>query len=86
MAAFLQKLFKSRKPAAPTRKTPARAQPTAVPAEDKRAEQKNELREEQLQALQASPTQNVAAGLANEGVTADIRFRAANLLQDAELL
>lgn len=82
MAAFFQKLFKSRKPAAPDRKAPARAQPTAVPAEDKRAE----LREEQLQALQTTPTQDAAAGLAVDGLTADIRFRAANLLHSAELL
>ncbi|MGO1462679.1 MAG: DUF349 domain-containing protein [Marinobacter sp.] len=82
MAAFFQKLFKSRKPAATTRNTPARTQPTAVPVEDKRAE----LRAEQLHALQSSPTQDAAAGLAIEGLTADIRFRAAGLLQNTELL
>ena len=82
MAAFLQKLFKSRKPTAPDRKTAARAQPVAVPAEDKRAD----LREEQLQALQSTPTQEVAAVLASEGLTADIRRRAADQLQDAKLL
>ncbi|MGO1501972.1 MAG: DUF349 domain-containing protein [Marinobacter sp.] len=86
MAAFLQKLFKSRKPAAHRRKSPASPQPTAEPAEDKRAELKKELREEQLQALQATPTQDVAASLCVEGLTADIRLRAADLLQDAELL
>lgn len=82
MAAFLQKLFKSRKPTTPDRKTAPRAQPVAVPAEDKRAD----LRDEQLQALQAAPTQEVAAGLAIEGLTADIRLRAAEQLQGAELL
>ncbi|RBW51379.1 DUF349 domain-containing protein [Marinobacter sp. F3R11] len=82
MAAFLQKLFKSRKPTAPVRKTTAQAQPVTAPAEDKRAE----LREQQLQALQAAPTQEVAAGLAIEGITADIRLKAADQLQDAELL
>jgi hypothetical protein len=82
MAAFLQKLFKSRKPTAPDRKTAPRAQPDAVPAEDKRAD----LRDEQLQALQAAPTQEVAAGLAIDGLTADIRLRAAEQLQGAELL
>jgi exonuclease SbcC len=82
MAAFLQKLFKSRKPTAPDRKTTPRAQPDAVPAEDKRAD----LRDEQLQALQAAPTQEVAAGLAIDGLTADIRLRAAEQLQGAELL
>lgn len=82
MAAFLQKLFKSRKPAAPERKVPARAQPIAAPVEDRRAE----LREEQLQALQATPTQEVAASLAVEGLTADTRIRAAELLVDEELI
>lgn len=83
MAALFQKLFKSRKSAAPARKAAAQhAQPTAAPVEDKRAE----LREEQLQALQASPTQDTAANLAIEGLTADIRLRAASLLHNAELL
>jgi len=83
MAAFLQKLFKSRKSITATdRKTKAQVQPVAAPVEDKRAE----LREEQLQALQANPAQEVAAGLAIEGLTADIRLRAANQLQEAELL
>jgi len=82
MAAFLQKLFKSRKPAAPERKAPARVQPTAAPVEDRRAE----LREEQLQTLQTTPTQQVAAGLAVEGLTADTRIRAAELLVDEELI
>ncbi|SOB75984.1 protein of unknown function [Marinobacter sp. LV10R510-11A] len=86
MAAFFQKLFKSRKPTAPARKAPARTQPIAAPAEDKRAELKKERREEQLQTLQSSPTQDVAAGLAVEGLTADIRLRAADLLLDAELI
>tara|TARA_R110002096_G_scaffold180997_1_gene358321 strand:+ start:15531 stop:18005 length:2475 start_codon:yes stop_codon:yes gene_type:complete len=85
MAAFLQKLFKSRKSTtAPDRKAKAKApaQPVAAPVEDKRAD----LREEQLQALQAPPTQEVAAGLAIEGLTADIRLRAVNQLEEAELL
>ncbi|WP_417546503.1 DUF349 domain-containing protein [Marinobacter sp.] len=83
MAAFLQKLFKSRKSTTATdRKTKTQMQPVAPPVEDKRAE----LREEQLQALQATPTQEVAAGLAIEGLTADIRLRAVNQLQEAELL
>ncbi|MDN6319047.1 MAG: DUF349 domain-containing protein [Marinobacter sp.] len=82
MAAFFQKLFKSRKPATPARKASARTQPTVAPAEDKRAE----LRQEQLQTLQTSPTQDTAADLAIEGLTADIRFKAAGLLQNAELL
>ncbi|WP_417519235.1 DUF349 domain-containing protein [Marinobacter sp.] len=82
MAAFLQKLFKSRKPKESDRKTESRAHPVAVPAEDKRAN----LREEQLQTLQATPTQEVAAVLATEGLTADIRRSAADQLQDAKLL
>lgn len=82
MAAFLQKLFKSRKPATPNRKAEARAQPIAAPAEDTRAD----VRAEQLRALKAGPTQEVAASLAVKGVTVDIRLKAAELLQGAELL
>lgn len=82
MAAFLQKLFKPRKPATPDRKAEARTQPTAVPAEDTRAD----MRAEQLRALKAGPTQEVAADLAVKGVTVDIRLKAAEQLQSAELL
>ncbi|WP_309045568.1 DUF349 domain-containing protein [Marinobacter sediminicola] len=82
MAAFLQKLFKSRKPAPSGRKAPDRPQPPAEPVEDKRAE----LREEQLQMLQGTPSQEIAANLAIEGSTADIRLRAADLVQDGDLL
>lgn len=86
MTAFFQKLFKSRKSAAPTRKAPVSAPPTATPAEDDRAALRKELREEQLLALQSAPTQDIAASLAIEGATADIRSRAANLLHDTERL
>lgn len=82
MAAFLQKLFKPRKPATSDRKAEARTQPTAVPAEDTRAD----IRAEQLRALKAGPTQEVAADLAVKGVTVDIRLKAAEQLQSAELL
>ncbi|MDO6825436.1 DUF349 domain-containing protein [Marinobacter sp. 1_MG-2023] len=83
MAAFLQKLFKSRKStSAPDRKAKAQAQPVAAPVEDKRAE----LREEQLKALNAAQTQEAVAGLAIEGLTADIRLKAVSQLEDAELL
>lgn len=83
MAAFLEKLFKSRKPASPHRKpqTPTE-QRTDKPEENKRAE----LREEQLKALQADPGQKAIAGLATEGVTATIRLEAAHQLTDTELL
>lgn len=82
MAAFLQKLFKSRKPAPSGRKAPDRPQPPAEPVEDKRAE----LREEQLHMLQGTPSQEIAANLAIEGSTANIRLRAADLVQDGDLL
>jgi len=82
MAAFLQKLFKSRKPVVSGRKAPDRPHPQAEPVEDKRAE----LREEQLQMLQGTPSQEIAANLAIEGSTADIRLRAADLVQDGDLL
>ena len=70
MAAFLQKLFKSRKPVVSGRKAPDRPHPPAEPVEDKRAE----LREEQLQMLQGTPSQEIAANLAIEGSTARTRI------------
>ncbi|HEA51959.1 DUF349 domain-containing protein [Marinobacter antarcticus] len=83
MAAFLQKLFKSRKPTAQDRKAADRAtQPVAAPPVDKHAE----LREEQLQALRTTPTQEIAARLTIEGLTSEIRLRAAGELQDMALL
>jgi len=78
MAAFIQKLFRSRKTteAAPkSRKTPP---PAPVEQEDTRAS----LREEQLGTLEASPSQEVLAALAIEGATADIRQSAASRLTE----
>ncbi len=78
MAAFIQKLFKSRKTseAAPSnRKAP---QPEPVKQEDTRASQ----REEQLRTLEGSPSQSVLAKLAIEGTTAEIRQSAAGRLTE----
>ncbi|GGE79004.1 hypothetical protein GCM10011533_34160 [Streptosporangium jomthongense] len=82
MAAFLERLFKSRKTAAPGKKAPPQTQQATESAEDKRAV----MRQEQLQALQAHPSEDAAAILAIEGLTAEIRLKAAGFLQDAELL
>ncbi len=82
MAAFIQKLFKSRKTpdAAPkSRKAP---QPAPVEQEDTRATQ----REEQLRTMEGSPSQDVLAKIAIEGVTADIRQTAASRLTEESSL
>lgn len=78
MAAFIQKLFKSRKTTEAAPKNRKAAQPEPVEQEDSRATR----REEQLATLEGSPAQSVLAKLAIEGVTADIRQAAAGRLTD----
>ncbi|TYC59016.1 DUF349 domain-containing protein [Marinobacter sp. BW6] len=78
MAAFIQKLFKSRKTTEVAPKHRKATQPEPAEQEDTRASQ----REEQLATLEGSPSQSVLAKLAVEGVTADIRQTAAGRLTD----
>ncbi|SNC75473.1 protein of unknown function [Marinobacter sp. es.048] len=78
MAAFIQKLFKSRKTTEATPKQRKAPQPEPVKQEDTRAGQ----REEQLKTLEGAPSQSVLTKLASEGVTADIRQAAASRLTD----
>ncbi|MCM0612535.1 DUF349 domain-containing protein [Marinobacter sediminum] len=82
MAAFIQKLFKSRKSSDATGKNRQETPPTAAVQEDTRAI----LREEQLQALEGSPDQATLANLAISGATADIRLDAASRLTNADSL
>lgn len=83
MAAFIQKLFKSRKSPEATAKSRKEVpdQPQA-PQEDSRADQ----RESQLELLKGSPSQEQLGKLALEGVTADIRLSAAKNLTDPDQL
>ncbi|MGB2113953.1 MAG: DUF349 domain-containing protein [Marinobacter adhaerens] len=78
MAAFIQKLFKSRKTTEATPKQRKANQPEPVEQEDTRTDR----REEQLKTLESAPSQDVLAKLAIEGVTADIRQSAAGRLTD----
>lgn len=78
MAAFIQKLFKSRKTPEAAPKHRKAVQPEPVEQEDTRASQ----REEQLGILEGSPSQSDLAKLAIEGVTSDIRQTAAGRLTD----
>ena len=78
MAAFIQKLFKSRKTTEATPKQRKATQPEPVEQEDTRTDR----REEQLKTLESAPSQDVLAKLAIEGVTADIRQSAAGRLTD----
>ncbi|PPI82818.1 DUF349 domain-containing protein [Marinobacter maroccanus] len=78
MAAFIQKLFRSRKTTEVAPKHRKAAQPEPVEQEDPRASK----REEQLGTLEGSPSQSVLAKLAIEGITADIRQAAAGRLTD----
>ncbi|MBW4936156.1 DUF349 domain-containing protein [Marinobacter sp. F4206] len=82
MAAFIQKLFKSRKSPVATEKVRKEAPAPDVPQEDTRAN----LREAQLETLKGSPGQAELAELAVEGITADIRLEAAGRLTDADCL
>ncbi|MBW4980430.1 DUF349 domain-containing protein [Marinobacter adhaerens] len=78
MAAFIQKLFKSRKTTEATPKQRKATQPEPVEQEDTRTDR----REEQLKTLESAPSQDVLAKLAIDGVTADIRQSAAGRLTD----
>ena len=78
MAAFIQKLFRSRKTTEAVPKNRKATQPEPVEQEDTRASQ----RDEQLGTLEGSPSQNDLARLAIEGVTSDIRQAAASRLTD----
>lgn len=84
MAAFIQRLFRNRKDSAP--------QPSAKkqepPASDKApsGSGQDEVRASQLAQLATSPTTEQLEDLAIRGVTADIRFKAAEQLEDREAL
>ena len=82
MAAFIQKLFKSRKTPEATGKIRKETPAPEVQQEDTRAN----LREEQRDLLTSSPGQSKLAELALQGVTADIRLEAASQLTDTETL
>ncbi|RBP25644.1 uncharacterized protein DUF349 [Marinobacter pelagius] len=83
MAAFIQKLFRSRKSPETTGKTRKEVpEQSQVPPEDSRADQ----RESQLGLLKGSPSQEQLGKLALEGVTADIRLSAAKGLTDPDQL
>ncbi len=83
MAAFLQKLFKTRK-ATPIKNpgTPEKKEASQPPSQDKR----DLLLKEQEDQLSGSPEQSVMATLAIEGATAAIRLQAARGLQEEAYL
>src|SRR5690554_8077375 len=85
MAAFIQKLFRSRK-ATPA---PAPKKTAPKPAEASQADARNErqlLREAQESQLRSNPDQSVVASLAIDGATAGIRLKAAAGLKQEALL
>jgi len=83
MAAFIQKLFKSRKanPATAPR-TPAKSEPSQPSPEETR----QHLKEQQEQQLKSDLDQNQLAALAIDGLTAAIRLEAAAALKDEHQL
>ncbi|OZB20275.1 MAG: hypothetical protein B7X58_01410, partial [Marinobacter sp. 34-60-7] len=80
MAAFIQKLFKSRKTAPP--RTPEKADTQKTTNAASRESTAEVQREEQLQQLRSQPDQSELAKLAIEGVTAAIRLEAAGQLTE----
>jgi hypothetical protein len=85
MAAFIQRLFKSRK--ATPASAPKNSTPKAAEASQQEARTERQLlRESQENQLRNNPPQPELAQLAIDGVTAAIRLEAANGLQQEELL
>ncbi len=83
MAAFIQKLF-GRKKTAPAPKQEAPSGPTVNQQE--KTDRQDEVRQQQLSQLSASPSPTELEQLASQGLTADIRLSAAKLLTDKESL
>src|SRR5690554_4514555 len=84
MAAFIQKLFRSRKKSPVP--APAQAKAENNGADNSSRNERELLRESQESQLQAAPSQAELAGLAIAGVTATIRLSAADRLEDEALL
>jgi len=82
MAALIQKLFGRKK--APDPKQTEPAEPTVNQQE--KADRQDELRQQQLSQLAASPSQAELESLATAGVTAGIRLSAAKGLSDKQAL
>lgn len=82
MAAFIQKLFRSRK----TPETPSTGKRAPAPVADEQEPSRSDQREEQLRILDGSPSQADLAELAINGATADIRQSAAARLSDPDTL
>lgn len=80
MAAFIQKLFKSRK------QTTAPAPKAAIPEAEPQPDRQDELRAEQQRQLSASPSMEQLEILASQGVTADIRRQAAQAIDSPDAL
>lgn len=78
MAAFIQKLFKNRKPSS----APAETEAAAPEKQDQQAE----LREQQSRLLDGTPSQLQLEELALTGLTADLRRRAAAIVEDRAAL
>ncbi|MBZ2168219.1 DUF349 domain-containing protein [Marinobacter sp. F4216] len=83
MAAFIKKLFKSKKTTEPATK-PSVEQPTKDSGHQQ--DTRDILREQQRHILNGAPTQQQLATIAVEGVTAELRLKAAGQMTDAACL
>lgn len=87
MAAFIQKLFKNRKPTGKSGAMPGRTK--ASPVQEKETPEvdlRTEQLEEQKQQLSGSPTGDQLERLAINGLTADLRIQAARQIADKPTL
>ena len=82
MAAFIQKLFKSRKTREETPTTASEPRTNEAEKEEARASR----RATQLEALKGTPSQAELAELAISGITADVRLQAAEQYQEGNCL
>lgn len=82
MAAFIQKLFRSRK----SPETSTKSRKETPPADTQQVDERARQREQQLAALKGSPDQKALSDLAIGGLTAEIRLEAAGQLTDENCL
>ncbi|WP_372971324.1 DUF349 domain-containing protein [Marinobacter sp.] len=83
MAAFIQKLFRTRK-ASPTATSAVQREPT--PVDQEKVNRQDDRREQQLSTLKSAPSGEQLEELATGGMTAGIRIEAAGALTDKSAL
>ncbi|MDL0430184.1 DUF349 domain-containing protein [Marinobacter sp. TBZ242] len=83
MAAFIQKLFRTRKATTPS---PAAVQQGPTPEDQEKLNRQDDRREQQVSILESNPSGEQLEDLATAGMTANIRIKAAETLADKAAL